>query len=81
VDKLDVLKKVKIGDKIMATVYKGDITLHDVMVMPPGKQDKQKSKQRGWAVPRVAHRPSFLLPRATGAMKMQLKSRAPGWSI
>ena len=43
-DKLDVLKKVKVGDTIMATVYKGDITLHDVMVMPPGKQDKQKSK-------------------------------------
>jgi len=44
VDKRDTLKKVKVGDTIMATVYKGDMTLHDVMVMPPGKQDKQKSK-------------------------------------
>jgi Cu/Ag efflux protein CusF len=44
VDKPDILKKVKVGDTIMATVYKGDITLHDVMVMPPGTQGKQKSK-------------------------------------
>ena len=44
VDKADVLKKVKIGDTIMATVYKGDITLHDVQVMPAGKSDKNKSK-------------------------------------
>jgi Cu/Ag efflux protein CusF len=44
VDKPEVLKKIKVGDTIMATVYKGETTLHDVMVMPPGKQDKQKSK-------------------------------------
>jgi len=44
VDKPEVLKKVKVGDTIMATVYKGDITLHDVMVTPPGKQDKKNSK-------------------------------------
>jgi Cu/Ag efflux protein CusF len=45
VDKPDVLKKVKVGDTIMATVFfKGDITLHDVMVMPPGKQEKKNSK-------------------------------------
>jgi Cu/Ag efflux protein CusF len=44
VDKPDVLKKVKIGDTIMATVYKGDITLHEVQVMPPGKLGSQKSK-------------------------------------
>ena len=44
VDKPEVLKKVKVGDTIMATVYKGDITLHDVMVMPAGKQDKKNSK-------------------------------------
>ena len=42
VDKPEVLKKVKVGDTIMATVYKGDITLHDVMVMPASKQDKKK---------------------------------------
>ena len=44
VDKPEVLKKIKVGDTIMATVYKGETTLHDVMVMPTGKQDKQKSK-------------------------------------
>jgi Cu/Ag efflux protein CusF len=45
VDKPDVLKKVKVGDTIMATVFfKSDITLHDVMVMPPGKQEKKNSK-------------------------------------
>jgi ribosomal protein S1 len=36
-DKPEILKKVKVGDTIMATVYKGETTLHDVMVMPPGK--------------------------------------------
>ena len=44
VDKPDVLKKVKVDDTIMATVYKGDITLHDVMVMPPGNAGGQKPK-------------------------------------
>jgi hypothetical protein len=50
VDKLDALKIVKVGDQIMATVYQGDLTLHNVMTMPPGKMampadkgDKQKS--------------------------------------
>ena len=44
VDKPDVLKKVKIGDQIMATVYEGDMTLHNVEVMPADKSGKQKSK-------------------------------------
>jgi ribosomal protein S1 len=44
VDKPEVLKRVKVGDTIMATVYKGDMTLHEVQVMPPGKSDKKKSK-------------------------------------
>jgi Cu/Ag efflux protein CusF len=44
VDKPDVLKKVKVGDTIMATVYKGEIILHDVQVMPAGKSDKKQSK-------------------------------------
>ncbi len=44
VDKPDVLKKVKVGDTIMATVYKGDITLYNVMVMPAGKPNSKKSK-------------------------------------
>jgi len=50
VDKPDALKMVKVGDQIMATVYEGDMTLHNVMTMPPGKMpmpsdkaDKQKS--------------------------------------
>src|SRR5712691_9043455 len=37
VDKPDVLKMVKVGDQIMATVYEGDTTLHNVMTMPMGK--------------------------------------------
>src|SRR5258706_9891272 len=43
VDKPDVLKMVKVGDQIMATVYEGDMTLHNVMTMPPDKSGKQKS--------------------------------------
>ena len=50
VDKPEALKMVKVGDQIMATVYEGDMTLHNVMTMPPGKvtmpaekADKQKS--------------------------------------
>jgi ribosomal protein S1 len=42
VDKPDVLKMVKVGDQIMATVYEGDMTLHNVMTMPPDKSDKKK---------------------------------------
>ena len=45
VDKPDVLKIVKVGDQIMATVYDGDTTLHNVMTMPMGKSDKQKSQK------------------------------------
>ena len=44
VDKPDILKQVKAGDRIMATVYQGDMTLHNVEVMPPDKNAKQKSK-------------------------------------
>src|SRR5258708_20817394 len=44
VDKPDVLKMVKIGDNIMATVYDNDMTLHNVMTMPANKPGKQKSK-------------------------------------
>src|SRR4029077_9748633 len=42
VDKPDILKNVKVGDKITATVYDGDYTLYDVKVVPP--QDKAKKK-------------------------------------
>ncbi|MCU1337854.1 MAG: hypothetical protein JWO19_3435 [Bryobacterales bacterium] len=45
VDKPDVLKKVKVGDQIMATVYEGDMTLHNVMAMPQEKSDKQKPRK------------------------------------
>src|SRR5882724_3574168 len=37
VDKPEALKMVKVGDRIMATVYQGDMTLHNVEVMPPDK--------------------------------------------
>jgi Cu/Ag efflux protein CusF len=42
VDKLDVLKKVKVGDQIKATVYDGDYTLYDVQVVPPKAKSKSK---------------------------------------
>jgi hypothetical protein len=42
VDKPDVLKMV---NQIMATVYDGDTTLHNVMTMPMEKSDKQKSQK------------------------------------
>ena len=45
VDKPDVLKMIKVGDQIMATVYEGDMTLHNVMSMPAEKSDNQKSKK------------------------------------
>jgi Cu/Ag efflux protein CusF len=41
VDDAAVLKKVKPGDQIMATVYDGDLVLHKVQVMPkPGADSK-----------------------------------------
>jgi protein SCO1/2 len=42
VDKPDILKSVKIGDTIKATVYDGDYTLYDVTVLPPAQKDKKK---------------------------------------
>ena len=42
VDDPAVFKKVKPGDRIMATVYDGDLTLHQVQVMPPGGAPKSK---------------------------------------
>lgn len=45
VNKPDVLKTVKVGDQITATVYDGDLTLHNVMPTPTGKSDKQTSKK------------------------------------
>jgi Cu/Ag efflux protein CusF len=40
VDKPDILKQVKVGDQISATVYDGDYTLYDVHVVP--RQPKSK---------------------------------------
>jgi Cu/Ag efflux protein CusF len=42
VDDLEVLKKVKAGDQISATVYDGDYTLHKVQVMPKASDSKAK---------------------------------------
>jgi len=38
VDKPEVLKTIKAGDQITATVYDGDSTLHDVQVVAPAKK-------------------------------------------
>jgi len=42
VDKPDIFKTVKVGDRISATVYEGDFTLYDVHVVPPQAKDKKK---------------------------------------
>lgn len=41
VDKPEVLKIIKVGDNIMATVYDGDTTLHNVTTMPADKSGKK----------------------------------------
>jgi Cu/Ag efflux protein CusF len=44
VDDATVLKKVKPGDHIKATVYDGDLVLHNVQVVPkPGSESKSKA--------------------------------------
>ncbi len=42
VDKPDILKTVKVGDRISATVYDGDYTLYDVHVVPAADKAKKK---------------------------------------
>jgi Cu/Ag efflux protein CusF len=44
VDDPKILKAVKAGDQIMATVYEGDMTLHKVMVMPKVAGDSKDMK-------------------------------------
>ena len=44
VDDAEVLKKVKTGDQIMATVYEGDLVLHKVTVMPKSSGDAKSKK-------------------------------------
>ena len=44
VDDAAVLKKVKPGDQIMATVYDGDLVLHKVQVMPKPAEDSKAKK-------------------------------------
>jgi Cu/Ag efflux protein CusF len=38
VDNPDVIKTIKTGDQIEATVYDGDYVLHNVKVVPPQKK-------------------------------------------
>ena len=42
VDNPAILKKVKPGDQIMATVYQGDMTLHNVMKKDAGASKSKK---------------------------------------
>jgi Cu/Ag efflux protein CusF len=42
VDKEEVLKQVKVGDRITAKVYAGDMVLHDVHVVPPTPENKSE---------------------------------------
>jgi protein SCO1/2 len=44
VDDPAVLKNIKAGDRITATVYEGDMTLHKVQVMPRGSGDSKSKK-------------------------------------
>src|ERR1700686_4547493 len=44
VDDSAVLKKIKAGDQIMATVYDGDPTLHKVQVMSKAGGDSKSKK-------------------------------------
>jgi Cu/Ag efflux protein CusF len=44
VDDNSILKKVKTGDQIMATVYDGDLVLHKVQVMPKTDRDSRSKK-------------------------------------
>jgi protein SCO1/2 len=44
VDDSAILKKVKAGDQIMATVYDGDLTLHKVQVMSKAGGDSKSKK-------------------------------------
>src|SRR5689334_13549012 len=46
VDDPAVLKKIKAGDQITATVYDGDTLLHKVQVVPPKSDDKKKSDDK-----------------------------------
>ena len=44
VDDPAVLKNVKVGDRITATVYEGDMTLHKLQVVPKSSGDSRSKK-------------------------------------
>ena len=47
VDNDDVLNRVKAGDEITAKVYEGDLTLHDVQVIPRGSTAPPRTQAQG----------------------------------
>jgi Cu/Ag efflux protein CusF len=44
VDDPAVLKNVKVGDQITATVYEGDMTLHKLQIVPKSSGDSKSKK-------------------------------------
>jgi protein SCO1 len=44
VDDPAILKNIKAGDRITATVYERDMTLHKVQVVPKGNSDSKSKK-------------------------------------
>ena len=71
VDKPEVLKKVKAGDQIMARVYEGDMTLHEVEVMAPGTSEKGKVEVETGSPGRAS-----LLPHSSNLFRRRTKDDA-----
>jgi Cu/Ag efflux protein CusF len=45
VDKVDILSKIKAGDRVEATVYENDYTLYELKVVPAPAKAAEKAKK------------------------------------